>query len=107
MQCANLTDQELWQAIAENTQALSRVVEQRHELDAAIAASDDPACRANLMRLHLDTVNRFQREYRAYTAELRRRHTDNAPKAPSRWTAKAIRQLFSRNVNIGGESRSP
>jgi hypothetical protein len=30
MQCVNLTDDELWRAIAENTQALSLVVEQRH-----------------------------------------------------------------------------
>lgn len=98
MQRVNLTDDELWQAIAENTHALSVMVAQRHELDAAIAASDDPACRAKLMRLHLDTVNRFQREYRAYTAELRRRHAVTEQNVPSKWTAKAIRQLFAKKA---------
>jgi hypothetical protein len=106
MQSINLTDDELWRAIAENTQALSRVVEQRHELDAAIAGSDDPACRAKLMRHHLDTVNRFQREYRAYTAELRRRHAVNEQNAPSKWTAKAIRHLFLKRAAAGGIQHS-
>lgn len=85
MECVNLSDDELWRAIADNTNALSLVVEQRHELDAAIAASDDAAGRAGLMRVHLDTVNRFHREYRAYTAELRRRHALNEQSAPDQW----------------------
>lgn len=106
MQCENLTDDELWRAIAENTQGLSLVVEQRHELDAAIAGSDDPACRAKLMRHHLDTVNRFQREYRAYTAELRRRYAVNERPAPRKWTTKAIRQLFAKKAGAGGSQHS-
>ena len=106
MQCTNLTDDELWRAIAENTHALSQVVEQRRELDAAIAASGDPTCRAKLIRLHLETVNRFQREYRAYTAELRRRHAVNEQNAPSKWTAKAIRHLFSKKAVAGGIQHS-
>lgn len=85
MRCVKLTDDELWRAIAENTSALSLVVEQRHELDAAIAASRNAAGRAGLMRLHLDTVNRFHREYRAYTAELRRRHALSEQNAPDQW----------------------
>ena len=94
MKCVNLTDDELWRAIAENTNALSLIVEQRHELDAAIAASHDAAGRARLVRLHLDTVNRFQQEYRAYTAELHRRHLLNEQSEPDNWTNKAIGQLF-------------
>lgn len=85
MECAKLTDDELWRAIAENTNALSLVVEQRQELDAAIAASYDAAGRASLMRLHVATVNRFHREYRAYTAELRRRHALCEQSAPDKW----------------------
>lgn len=85
MECVNLTDDELWRAIADNTNALSLVAEQRHELDAAIAASDNAAGRARLMRLHVATVNRFHREYRAYTAELRRRHALDEQSAPDRW----------------------
>jgi hypothetical protein len=106
MQCANLTDDELWRAIAENTHALSEIAEQRHQLDAAIAASDDPTCRAKLMRLHLDTVNRFQREYRAYTAELRRRHSAGEQNAPRSWTARAIRQLFAKKSGAGDVQHS-
>ena len=87
MECVNLTDDELWRAIAENTSALSLVAEQRHELDAAIAASHHATGRASLMRLHLDTVNRFHREYRAYTAELRRRHALNEQDAADKWMA--------------------
>jgi predicted metal-dependent HD superfamily phosphohydrolase len=73
-QCVNLTDDELWRAIAVNTNALSLLVEQRLELDAEISASNDPESRAKLMRVHFDVVNRFQREYREYSAELRRRY---------------------------------
>jgi hypothetical protein len=85
MECAELTDDELWRAIAENTNALSLVAEQRQELDAAIAASYNAAGRASLMRLHLATVNRFHREYRAYTAELRRRHALCEQSPPDKW----------------------
>lgn len=46
------------------------------------------------MRLHLDTMNRFHREYRTYTAELRRRHLLNEESDPDKWTRKAIRLLF-------------
>jgi hypothetical protein len=34
----------------------------------------NPDRRANLMRSRWKTLNRFQREYRQYTAELRRRY---------------------------------
>jgi len=72
MQCVNLTDDELWRAIAENTNAMSRIVRQQLELDAYIAA-DDP-CRHYLMRFHLKRASKFQREYQDCTAELRRRY---------------------------------
>ncbi len=74
VQCVNLTDDELWQAIAVNTNALSLLVEQRLELDAEIAASNAPASQAKRMRVHLDVASRFEREYRECTAELRRRY---------------------------------
>jgi hypothetical protein len=35
MQCVNLTDDELWQAIAHNTTVMSALVYRRIELDAA------------------------------------------------------------------------
>jgi hypothetical protein len=69
----NLTDDELWRNIAENTGLMSTLIEQQLDIDEKIADAD-PAERAKLMRHHLETINRYQREYRDYTAELRRRH---------------------------------
>ena len=72
MQCAKLTDEELWRAIAENTNAMSRLVRQQLELDAYMGASDP--YRAYLMRFHVERAGQFQREYQDCTAELRRRY---------------------------------
>jgi len=69
----DLTDEELWQAIAENTNSMSALVSQQIELDGKTAIAD-PASRAKLICSHLETINRHQREYRDYTAELRRRY---------------------------------
>ena len=69
----NLTDDELWQNIAENTGLMSTLIEQQLDIDQKIADSD-PAERAKQMRHHLETINQYQREYRDYTAELRRRY---------------------------------
>lgn len=73
MRCVNLTDDELWRAIAQNTEEMSLLVEHQLALEADIGA-DELDRRADLMRSHLETINRFQREYRDYTAELRRRY---------------------------------
>jgi hypothetical protein len=67
MRCANLTDDELWRAIAQNTEAMSMLLHQQVELGNA----DSGAKRADLIRF----ANSFQREYREYTAELRRRYS--------------------------------
>ena len=72
MQCVNLTDDELWRAIAENTNAMSRLVHQQLKLDAYISASDPN--RVYLMRFYVEGANKFHREYRRCTAELRRRY---------------------------------
>jgi hypothetical protein len=68
----NLNDDELWRAIAENTNALSVLIQEQLELDRGITANDRDR-RAELMRSHLQTIDKYQREYREYTAELRRR----------------------------------
>ena len=65
MQCVNLTDDELWQAIAHNTTVMSALVYRRIELDTA-NTRNDVIHRAQLMKL--------ERKYREYTAELRRRY---------------------------------
>ena len=69
----NLTDEELWLAITDNTNTMSALVNQQLEIDDKIGRAE-PAERARLMRNHLETINRYQREYRDYTAELRRRY---------------------------------
>ncbi len=97
VQCVNLTDDELWRAIAVNTNALSLLVEQRIELDAEIAASNEPESRAKLMRVHLDVVSRFQREYQEYSAELRRRYptAQRGRQSVGKEAAKRILRDFS------------
>ena len=77
MRCVNQPDDELWRAIAENTNAMSALVDQQLELDEIIGAVN-PADRARLLRTYLETINQFQREYRDCSAELRRRYNINA-----------------------------
>jgi hypothetical protein len=72
MQCRKLTDDELWRTIAENTNAMSRLVRQQLELDAYMGLGDP--YRDYLMRFHLARASKFQREYQDCTAELRRRY---------------------------------
>ena len=70
MQCANLTDEQLWRAIARNTDKLSALIHQQVELNEAGAAVIHPRVRTDLIRF----ASRFQREYRQYVDELRRRY---------------------------------
>jgi NTP pyrophosphatase (non-canonical NTP hydrolase) len=73
MQCVNLTDDELWQAIAHNTTVMSALVYRRIELDAA-NTRNDVIHRAQLMQSNVETISKLERKYREYTDELRRRH---------------------------------
>jgi hypothetical protein len=73
MQCVNLTDDELWQAIAHNTTAMSALVYRRLELDAG-NTRNDVIDRAQLMQSNLETISKLERKYREYTDELRRRY---------------------------------
>ena len=73
MQSVKLTDDELWQAIAHNTTAMSALVYRRIELDAG-NTRDDVIDRAQLMQSNLETISKLERKYREYTAELRRRY---------------------------------
>ena len=63
MQLMNLTDDELWRSIAENTNAMSRLVHRAND-------SNDEY----LMRFLLKRADRFQRQYQDCTDELRRRY---------------------------------
>jgi hypothetical protein len=73
MRCVDLTDDELWQAIAHNTTVMSALVYRRLELDAG-NARDDIIDRAQLMQLNLDIISKLERKYREFTDELRRRY---------------------------------
>jgi hypothetical protein len=62
MQCAKLTDDELWRAIAQNTETMSALLREQAELDDA-----------DSIAIHV-LASRFQHEYWQYVAELRRRY---------------------------------
>jgi conjugal transfer/entry exclusion protein len=70
MQCENLSDDQLWRAIAQNTAKLSALIHQQIELDVADSSAIHPRARGDLIRF----AGRIQREYRQYAEELRRRH---------------------------------
>jgi hypothetical protein len=72
--CVNLTDDELWCAIAANTDAMADLLDQRAEVAAEISILSDPAQGSDLMNSYVDTVDKIETEYRTYTAELRRRY---------------------------------
>jgi hypothetical protein len=69
----NLTDDELWRAIARNTTVMSMLVYRRLELDVG-NARDDVIDRAQLMQSNLETITKLERKYREFTDELRRRY---------------------------------
>jgi hypothetical protein len=74
VQCVNLSDDELWRGIAANTDAMSELLDQRVELEAEISSVNDQTKLAELMDTYIFAINKVEGEYRAYTAELRRRH---------------------------------
>jgi hypothetical protein len=70
MQCANLTDDELWRAISRNTEAMSDLVHQMLEFGTVANAAGARTKRVSSVQ----TINALERQYRIYTAELRRRY---------------------------------
>ena len=69
----HLTDDELWRAIVANTNAMSELIEQQVELDAGIGV-DDSESRTKLMLANVQMINKYGRDYRHLTAEVRRRY---------------------------------
>jgi hypothetical protein len=84
MQCVNLTDDELWRRIAQNTTLMSALVYRRIELDAG-NARNAIIDRAQLMQSNLETISKLERKYREYTNELCRRYpyAQKQPVAPA------------------------
>ncbi len=69
MQCADLTDDQLWRAISQNTEAMSDLVHQMSRLNTATVARTRTSRIANAQ-----AIDTLERQYRIYTAELRRRY---------------------------------
>jgi len=68
---SNLTDAELWEAIAANSEAIAQIA--RYQL--AIAKGRiDPTMQAKLIASDMRTLAKLQREHDAYYFELKRRH---------------------------------
>jgi hypothetical protein len=69
MQCANMTDDELWRAISQNTEAMADLVRQMSESKTGSKAGTRTKRVSNAQ-----TINTLEQQYRTYTAELRRRY---------------------------------
>ncbi len=69
MQCAHLTDDQLWRAISQNTEAMSDLVHEMCKLKTASVAGARTSRVANAQ-----AIDALERQYRIYTAELRRRY---------------------------------
>ena len=74
MQSENLTDDQLWRAIAQNTNAMTALIHQQLEL-AAVTTISDSIRQAKLRESNAERIGKLERNYREYTAELRRRYS--------------------------------
>lgn len=73
MLCTQVNDDELWSAIANNTNALSDLIEKQVQFDAGLGAPDLDT-RQELLRSNVQAIKKYHREYRAFIAEVRRRY---------------------------------
>ena len=71
MRSLHLTDDELWRAIADNTNALSALIEKQCEWDAELG---EPAVLYTLKSINICRADKYHREYEDYIAEVRRRY---------------------------------
>ena len=75
MQSENLTDEQLWRAIAQNTNAMTALIHQQRDLAPAVNTLSDTIRQAKLRESNAESLGKLERNYREYTAELRRRHS--------------------------------
>jgi endonuclease III len=68
MQSENATDEQLWRAIARNTNAMTALINQQLELADSIR-------QANLRESNAARIGKLARNYQEYTGELRRRYS--------------------------------
>jgi hypothetical protein len=74
MQSENLTDEQLWRRIARNTNAMTALIHQQLELTAVNTISE-AIRQAKLKESNTERIGKLERNYREYTAELRRRYS--------------------------------
>jgi hypothetical protein len=74
MQSENATDEQLWRAIARNTNAMTALINQQLEL-AAVHTISDSIRQAKLRETNAERIGKLARNYQEYTAELRRRYS--------------------------------
>jgi hypothetical protein len=75
MQCEKLTDEQLWRAIAGNTNAMTTLVHQQLELAPAVNTFSDTIRQAKLRESNAERIGKLERNYLQYIAELRRRYS--------------------------------
>jgi hypothetical protein len=75
MKSENLTDEQLWRGIARNTNAMTALIHQLLELDPAVNTLTDGIRQAKLRESNTERIGKLERNYREYTAELRRRYS--------------------------------
>ena len=74
MQSENASDEQLWRAIAQNTNAMTALINQQLEL-AAVHTISDSIRQAKLRESNAERIGKLARNYQEYTAELRRRYS--------------------------------
>ena len=83
MRSLHLTDDELWRAITNNTNALSALIEKQCEWDEELGA---PAIVCTLKSISVCRADAYRREYEDYIAEVHRRYpTIQSPTEDSEW----------------------
>ena len=74
MQVENLTDEQLFRGIARNTNAMTALIDQQLAAPAVNTLSDNIR-QAKLRESNTEIIGKLERNYREYTAELRRRYS--------------------------------
>ena len=70
-----VTVDQLWQAIAQNTNAMAALIHQQLELDPAVNTPNGIIRQAKLRESNTERIAKLERNYREYTAELSRRYS--------------------------------
>ena len=77
MKSEDLTDEQLFRGIARNTNAMTALIHQQLALAPAVNTLSDNIRQAKLRESNAEIIGKLERNYREYTAELRRRYSLN------------------------------